>query len=241
MDINDRIARFQELCAQDPTNDMAFFSLAGALNQAGRSREAAEAYVRCTALNPSMSKAYQLAGAAFIACDDRARAAEVLTEGYRVATERGDLMPKKAMADLLQKLDIPLPEVTGAPDAPAAPAGDFLCRRTGRHGTQLPRPPFRGPVGAWIYESISRQTFDEWIALGTKIINELKLDLSRDEHEAVYDYGMRRFLGIDDDQYLALAGRPPAPAAADYRSTIDMILSRSGKLEEFGGSLHQRH
>ena len=121
MDIDERIRRFEELVRDDPENDMALFSLGGAYNQAGRYREAAGAYLRCTEANPTMSKAYQLAGAALMASDQKDKAAETLTKGYTVAAKQGDLMPRKAMGDLLGQLGAPIPEVeeAGATEAPA--------------------------------------------------------------------------------------------------------------------------
>ena len=97
MDIDERIRRFEELVKEDPENDMALFSLAGAYNQSGRYKDAAETYTRCTELNPTMSKAYQLAGAALMASDQADKAKDLLTRGYTIAAEQGDLMPKKAM------------------------------------------------------------------------------------------------------------------------------------------------
>jgi len=134
----------------------------------------------------------------------------------------------------------PVPEVKPkAAPKPEEPAGDFACQASGRMGTQMGRVPFRGPVGEWIHQNISRQTFDEWIGMGTKIINELKLDLSRDEHEAVYDYGMRCFLGLTDETFKSLTGRDPVAPAEEFRRTIDMVLEKSGQLESFGGNLHK--
>jgi len=240
MDIEQRIEQFKRIIETDESNDMAWFSLAGAYNTAGRYPEAAEAYLRCTELNPTMSKAFQLAGAALHASEQDQMAAEVLTRGYAVAAERGDLMPQKAMGELLETLGAPVPEVKSkaAPKA-EEPAGDFKCQASGRMGTRMGRPPFRGAVGEWIHQSISRQTFDEWIGLGTKIINELRLDLSRDEHEAVYDYGMRRFLGLTDEVFNSLTGHDPVAPAEEFKRTIDMVLEKSGQLESFGGDLHK--
>jgi Fe-S cluster biosynthesis and repair protein YggX len=73
----------------------------------------------------------------------------------------------------------------------------------------MSRPPFKGPVGDWIGANISKETFEDWVAQGTKVINELRLDLSRDEDEAVYDAHMREFLGIDDELYERLTGNKP--------------------------------
>ena len=61
----------------------------------------------------------------------------------------------------------------------------------------MARPPFRGPIGEWIAANISKETFDQWIGQGTKVINELRLDMSRDEDAAQYDKYMEEYLGID--------------------------------------------
>ncbi len=150
MDIEERIRRFEELVQEDPENDMALFSLAGAYNQSGRYQEAAEAYTRCTELNPTMSKAYQLAGAALMASDQGDAAKALLTRGYTIASERGDLMPKKAMEDLLERLGAPVPKVEQAPQD--FPPGSFVCQKTGKPGTQIPAPPSAAP---WVSGSTS--------------------------------------------------------------------------------------
>ncbi|QOJ00825.1 MAG: Fe(2+)-trafficking protein [Phycisphaeraceae bacterium] len=207
MDINDRIRQFETMVAPgaDPDNDMAWFSLAGAYAQASRHADAADAYLRCTTLNPNMSKAFQLAGKALIDAGNPAKAAETLTQGYLVASRRGDLMPKKAIADLLRSINAPVPADPTPSSAPATPDGQgFTCKRTGKPGTRLPRPPMRGPLGEWIHQNIARETWDAWIAQGTKVINEMRLDLSRDEHAAVYDQHMFEYLGLDDDTRASL-------------------------------------
>jgi Fe-S cluster biosynthesis and repair protein YggX len=199
----DRIAQFENMVrpGADPDNDMAWFSLGGAYADAGRPADAAAAYQRCAQLNPAMSKAYQLAGAQFVAAGKTAEATQILTEGYKAAASRGDRMPLKAMEDLLHKIGAPVPEIAGKAAAGATGAGSFICGRTGRPGTKMVRPPFRGPVGEWIQSNIAQETFNNWIAQGTKVINELRLDLSRDEDEAVYDQHMREYLGIDEELY----------------------------------------
>lgn len=196
MDLDTRIAQFEKMAADDPANDMAHFSLGSAYNQAGRYEDAAAAFLRCVSINPAMSKAYQLAGAALMAAQQTQRAGEVLTEGYKVAAGRGDLMPKNAIGEMLQKLDLPVPEVEAKRSGPA-PDGSFVCRRTGRPGTKMARPPFKGSIGEWIHANIAKETFDQWIGQGTKVINELRLDMSRDEDAATYDKYMEEFLGID--------------------------------------------
>lgn len=210
MDIHERIARFEKMANDDPDNDMAHFSLAGAYAQAERHKDAAASYLRCIEVNPDMSKAYQLAGAALIATGDKARAADVLKKGYRVAASLGDLMPRNAMEKLLGELGEKPPELDAAAKARAeeaakiAASGGFICKRTNRPGTRMPEPPFRGPVGRWIQENISAETWRAWIGQGTKVINELRLDFSREQDQATYERHMREYLGIDDALYLQL-------------------------------------
>lgn len=205
MDIETRIAQFEKMATDDPSNDMAHFSLGGAYQQAGRFEAAAESYLRCVELNPGMSKAYQLAGAALIATDQAERAGEILTRGFTEAAKRGDLMPRRAMEDMLKQLKLPIPEVKQQQAGPAAD-GSFICRKTGRPGHQMDRPPFRGALGEWIQKNISRETFQLWIAQGTKVINELRLDLSQDKDVDTYDAHMREYLGIDDLLYEQITG-----------------------------------
>jgi Fe-S cluster biosynthesis and repair protein YggX len=217
MDPTQRIAQFEAMVrpGADPDNDMAWFSLGNAYRDAARHADAARAYFRCVELNGAMSKAYQLAGQALVDAGDPDRAAEILTRGYVVASERGDRLPMKAMGDVLTSLGKPIPQTASAKPAAAAetaaaPAGSsFFCKRTGRPGTKMSRPPFRGPIGAWIFDNITKETWDAWIGQGTKVINELRLDLSRDEDSRTYDRHMREYLGIDDDLHVELTGSKP--------------------------------
>ncbi|MBX3364052.1 MAG: Fe(2+)-trafficking protein [Phycisphaeraceae bacterium] len=209
MDIAQRIAQFENMCREDPTNDMAHFSLGGALNQAGEYARSAAAFLKAVELNPAFTKAYQMAGAALMAAGDVESAADVLDRGYREAAARGDRMPQKAMGELLTKLGKPLPEVAAAAAEAGHSEGGFVCSVTGRAGSQMARPPFRGPIGVWIREHVSAETFDAWIRQGTKVINELRLDLSRDQDSIVYDQHMREYLGIDDALYERLTGEKP--------------------------------
>lgn len=208
--LNERIAQFEKMAREDPDNDMAHFSLGNAYLQAGRYAEAAERFKRCIELNPDMSKAYQLAGQAMIEAGWADQAVSTLNAGYEVAGARGDRMPQQAIAELLRSIGREPPKLSAEAQKAAEQlraSGAFVCRRTGRPGTQLPRPPFRGPVGQWIYENISAETWNDWIGQGTKVINELRLDFSRDEDQEVYDQHMREFLGIDPELHAELTQR----------------------------------
>ena len=198
-DLATRIAQFEKMASADPTNDMAHFSLGRAYLDAGRHAEAAQSLERCIELNPGMSKAYELAGRAMIGAGWADKAVATLNTGYETATRKGDRMPQQAMVELLRSIGREPPEVK-APIAAAAAGGDFICQRTGRPGSKLERPPFRGPLGEWIHGNISRETWNAWIGQGTKVINELRLDLSRERDAEIYDQHMREYLGAPAPQ-----------------------------------------
>ncbi len=213
-DIDQRIAQFENMAAADPDNDMAHFSLGNAYAQAERWTEAAASYKRCTDLNPAMSKAFQLGGEALIKAGNEKAAEDYLRVGYLEAGQRGDRKPMLAMGELLESLgaDVPqldVPEPREAAQTGVVAGGDFRCARTGRLGTQLPEPPFRGPLGKYIQQNISAETWREWIGQGTKVINELRLDLSRETDSRLYDQHMIEFLGLEEAQRAIDEGRDP--------------------------------
>jgi Fe-S cluster biosynthesis and repair protein YggX len=217
MDIEKRIAQFENMAQADASNEMAHFSLGKAYADAGRFGDAAQSYLRCVQLVPDMSKAYQLAGEMLIKAGDEEQAGAILMRGYATAAGKGDLMPKTAIGKLLQSIGRTPPEVPGQtvsvgvasggvggagagfdPNAPL-PEGMVMCVKAGRPGTRMARPPFRGRLGEWIGKNISQETFYKgWVPQGTKVINELRLDLSREKDQEQYDQHMREYLGIDD-------------------------------------------
>jgi len=208
--LQDRIAQFENMAEADPGNDMAHFSLGSAYLQASRAAEAARSLLRSIELNAEMSKAYQLAGDALIKAGWVDQAVETLEKGHEVATAKGDMMPRQAIEDLLRSIGREPPAASPAAEAEAEKlraSGTFVCRRTGRAGTQLPEPPMRGPVGAWIRENISAETWHDWIGQGTKVINELRLDFSREQDQDVYDQHMFEYLGIEPELLAKLQQR----------------------------------
>jgi len=196
----DRIAQFEKMASADPTNEMAHFSLGKAYLDASRHAEAARSFERCVELAPDMSKAYQLGGQAMIGSAWTDRAVEFMNRGYETAARKGDLMPKNAIGELLRSIGREPPKLGAEVDAAAErlkASGSFICQRTGRPGNKLQSPPFKGVIGQWIFENISAETWKQWIGQGTKVINELRLDFSRDKDQETYDQHMREFLGID--------------------------------------------
>ena len=206
----DRISQFEKMAREDPTNDMAHFSLGNAYLQTGRAAEAAKAFENCVAINPAMSKAYQLAGQSMIEAGWADKAVAILNKGYEVAGSRGDRMPQQAIADLLRSVGREPPQIKVDAASASTETGQFVCRRTGKPGTQMTEPPFRGPLGKWIQQNISADTWRLWIGQGTKVINELRLDFSRDQDQDVYDQHMREYLGIDQELHDQIVGAKPA-------------------------------
>ena len=201
-DLEQRIERFEHMAKADPENEMAHFSLGNAYSQMGRHAEAAGSFEECIRINPEMSKAWQLCGQEMVRAGWEDKAVQVLEKGYEVAASKGDLMPRDAIGDLLKSIGKQPPELASEVREAAErlrESGAFVCGRTGKAGTRMEHRPFKGPVGEWIKDNISHETWTEWIGQGTKVINELRLDLSREEDQETYDQHMHEFLGIDPD------------------------------------------
>jgi len=206
MEINERIAQWEKMTREVP-DDMAWFSLGTAYKEANRLEDAAAALAKAIEINPGMSRAYHLRGQVLIQIGRSDEATQLLTEGYGIAAQRGDVMPQKAMGSLLEKIGQPIPMIEQRQkQSDDLSADQVIDRRTGRPGTRLPDPPLRGPLGRFIYDHYSQETWQEWIGQGTKVINELRLDFSNVEHQGTYDSHMVEWLGIsqeDVDTYTA--------------------------------------
>jgi Fe-S cluster biosynthesis and repair protein YggX len=180
---------------------MSYFSLGNAYKDAERYEDAARALRKAIESDPALSRAYQLLGQSLIKAGADAEAASVLTTGYEVAAAHGDVMPMKAMGALLEKLGQPVPEVEEHhPELEQAGEGQIVCRRTGQAGPRLAEPPFTGPLGTFIADHFSQDTWRDWISQGTKVINELHLDLSLLSHQQLYDQHMMEWLGFTREE-----------------------------------------
>lgn len=69
-----------------------------------------------------------------------------------------------------------------------------LCTRLHQELPGLDRPPFPGPVGQRIFETVSKQAWQDWLKHQTLLINEKRLVLTAPETQT-YLAGQRdRFL-----------------------------------------------
>ncbi len=202
MSVDQRIQQFKQMAEADPKNELGHFSLGKALLEAGQFSEAMASLDRVMQLKPTMSKAYQLFGEAAVGADQRDKAVEVVTKGVAVADEQGDVMPRDSMIKLLQDWGADVPEVSKTVAPKAVSTGGtskdgFACARCGRPDQQLEKPPFKGALGVTLAEHVCQGCWQEWIPMGTKVINELGLSLSSPVGQDAYDQYMVEFLQLD--------------------------------------------
>src|SRR5262245_12929029 len=95
------IDRFRKMATDDPTNELAHYRLGGLLMENGQYADAIESFRRTLELSPQFSKVYQLLGQCYLAAGQRKEAADTWTQGFAVADERGDNMPRDEMSKLL--------------------------------------------------------------------------------------------------------------------------------------------
>lgn len=207
-DSNQRIAQFQKMASDDPTNELGHFSLGKAYLEAGRPADAVPSLKRVIELRKSMSKAYQLLGEAYEKLGQRPDAVAITLEGVKVADELGDIMPRDTMVRLLESWGETPPPLkssfaqgaAGAKTAATAAPG-FRCSRCGRPDSQLAKPPFKGALGQRVFENVCANCWREWIPTGTKVINELGLILSSPAGQSAYDQYMQEFLQLEPQHH----------------------------------------
>lgn len=69
------------------------------------------------------------------------------------------------------------------------------CRKYQQELEGLKQPPFPGPKGQDIYENISQQAWEEWLAHQTMLINE--------KHLNMMDMGSRTYLSEQMTRFLS--------------------------------------
>lgn len=194
-EINERIEHFKKMASEDPDNELGHFSLGRAYMEASLYDGAIASFDRVISIKPDMSMAYKLLGEALLKRGNRDLAIERLTRGVHVAHERGDVMPKNDMARMLKEMGAPVPEL-GEVRKQEAGEGQVQCVRCNQVGPQLAKPPFRNELGKTIHTKVCQTCWREWIGMGTKVINELRLPLSDPAAQKVYEQHMKEFLNL---------------------------------------------
>jgi Fe-S cluster biosynthesis and repair protein YggX len=198
----ERIAQFRKMANDDPENELGHFRLAQLLMEDKQLEEAVKSFQRTLELSPQFSKAYQLLGNCLVQLGRKDDAVQQLQKGFQVAVERGDNIPREEMAKMLKALGAEVPQSkTAETDSPAA-GGGFRCKRpgcmAGSHAHQLPSPPMSDDLGKRIVAEICADCWQDWLRnYSIKVINELRLDLSREDHQKMYDQYMKEFFGFE--------------------------------------------
>lgn len=191
-----RIAQFRKMANDDPGNELGHLSLGRELLRAGKADEAAECFRRVLEINDKFSKAYELLGESLHALGRDKDAAIVLKRGVQIAADRGDRMPREAMEKQLADMGEEVPKVEAR--KVEVGEGQVLDSRTGEPGPRLPRQPMKGVLGKVIYDNVSAPSWNEWIGMGTKVINEMRLSLSDPRAREAYDQHLVDFLNLRD-------------------------------------------
>jgi len=181
----DKIERFQNMTEADPTNDMAHFSLGSAYVDASQYEDAVASFNRCIELNEEMTRAMELCGSALLQLGQTESAEALLKKGYEQAASRGEMKVKEGIASLMNGAGFPLPEVETVSKA--------------QNAKPLDKAPLPGAIGNWILENVDSVLWNVWIGQGTKVINELRLDFSREEDQKAYEDYMIEFLGVPSE------------------------------------------
>ncbi|HMP03228.1 MAG TPA: Fe(2+)-trafficking protein [Gemmatales bacterium] len=196
----DRIAQFRKMATDDPQNELGHFSLGKVLMEAGEHAEAAASFARTVELNGDFSKAFQLLAECQIKTGATEAAQETLRRGYEVADRRGDNIPRQEIARLMGELGMEPPAPRQPVAAGGVGTGDFACQRpgcpAGGQAQRLAGPPMNDALGRQVYDHICSVCWKEWLGMGIKVINEMRLDLSDERAQQVYDNYMKDFLGL---------------------------------------------
>ena len=200
--LEERIAQFRKMASDDPDNELGHFRLGQLLLEDGQFEDAVKSFRRTLELSPQFSKVFQLLGTCLIKLNRKDEAIQTLKEGFAVADERGDNIPRDEMVKLLVSLGEAAPE-SKKPARPAggAPGTGFQCLRpgcvAGSYARQLPKPPMNDELGQKIHAQVCADCWEYWLRnLSIKVINEMRLDLSTEQGCEIYDQIMRETLGV---------------------------------------------
>jgi tetratricopeptide (TPR) repeat protein len=202
--LQDRIAQFRKMANDDPDNELGHYRLGSLLLEAGQCEEAVQSFRRTLELMPQFSKVYQLLAQAQLKLGQRDEAVKSLRQGYEVADERGDNIPRDDMAKMLTALGETPPTSKKAASPTSASGDGFRCQRpgcfAGTRARKLSAPPIGvdRALGKRIMDTVCADCWNGWLRdMSIKVINELRLDLSSERGSEEYDRYMREYLGIE--------------------------------------------
>lgn len=75
-----------------------------------------------------------------------------------------------------------------------------VCRKYNKELPGLAAPPYPGPKGQEIYETVSRQAWEEWQKEQVMLINEKQLSMVRSEDRKYLQEQMDRFFANEEHE-----------------------------------------
>jgi len=75
---------------------------------------------------------------------------------------------------------------------------NVFCKKYKREMEGLEKPPYPGPKGQEVFDSVSRQAWEEWQKQQTMLINEKHLNMRDTEARKFLQEQMEKFLSGED-------------------------------------------
>lgn len=191
-----RLEQFRQMAEADPNNELGHFYLGQTYLETGMWSLAIASLQRALQINPNLGRAYRLLGEAYVKGGEKAEAIKTLTRGIEVAAGRGETLTIKDMAKMLEELGAAVPAVAIGVKQREPGEGEVLCCRCNQIGTKLARAPFRNEMGQQILNQVCAPCWGQWIEMGTKVINELRLAMNEPEAQQVFERHMLEFLNL---------------------------------------------
>lgn len=73
-----------------------------------------------------------------------------------------------------------------------------FCKKFQKEMEGLEKPPFPGPKGQDIFENVSKQAWQDWLAHQTMLINENSLNLMEPSTKTFLDEQLQKYLSGED-------------------------------------------
>ncbi len=73
-----------------------------------------------------------------------------------------------------------------------------FCRKFQKDMEGLDKPPFPGPKGQDIFDNVSKEAWQNWLAHQTMLINENSLNLMEPSSKAFLDEQLQKYLSGED-------------------------------------------
>ena len=72
-----------------------------------------------------------------------------------------------------------------------------FCRKFKKELPKMDRPPYPGPNGEEIFNTVSKEAWQEWLSLQTMLINEKQLSLADSSSRKYLNDQLEKFLSND--------------------------------------------